>query len=95
MDVMFEIKKNFIRFIIFFGFLHQSDQLFYYIFMVFPVCQYKIKECMEFLCVNNYLDDLFIKECMAFYNQSSLKFWVKIRKCKNKRMYRILYEKII
>ena len=44
--------------------------------MVFPVCQYKIKECMEFLCIN-YLDDVFIKECMEFYNQSMLKFGLK------------------
>ena len=43
--------------------------------MVFPVCQNKIKECMEFLCVNNYLD-LFIKECMEFYNES-VKFGLK------------------
>ena len=45
--------------------------------MVFPVCQNKIKECMEFLCVNDYLDDFFIKECVEFYNESLLKFGLK------------------
>ena len=41
--------------------------------MVFPVCQNKIKECMEFLCFSNY-DVFFIKE---FYNNSMINFWVK------------------
>ena len=45
--------------------------------MVFPVCQNKIEECMEFLCLNNHHDNLFIKECMEFYNESTIKFGLK------------------
>ena len=30
-------------------------------FMVFPVCQNKRKECMEFLCLSNYYDVFSIK----------------------------------
>ena len=45
--------------------------------MVFPVCQNKIKECMEFLCLSNYHDELFIKECMLFYNNSMNSFGLK------------------
>ena len=59
-----------------FCFFDQSDQLFYYIFMVFPVCQNKIKECMEFLCLSKYHDDFFIKECVEFYN-SMINFGLK------------------
>ena len=45
-------------------------------FMVFPVCQNKIKECMEFLCLSKYHDDFFIKECVEFYN-SMINFGLK------------------
>ena len=71
-------KKNFfICSIIFFYFLHQSEQCFYYIFMVFPVCQNKIKECMEFLCLSKHHDNQFIKECVLFYNKSVIEFGLK------------------
>ena len=44
--------------------------------MVFPVCQNKIKECVEFLCLSKH-DIFFIKECAGFYNNSMIKFGLK------------------
>ena len=76
-------KKNFLICFIFFSFffLTQSNQsnqcFFYYIFMAFPVCQNKIKECMEFLCKNNNQDIKFIKECEQFYNKYAIKYGLK------------------
>ena len=45
--------------------------------MVFPVCQNKIKECMEFLCLSKHHDNEFLKECMLFYNKSAVDFGYK------------------
>ena len=45
--------------------------------MVFPVCQNKIKECVEFLCLSKHHDIFFIKECVEFYNNSMIKFGLK------------------
>ena len=38
---------------------------------------FKIKECMEFLCLSRYHDDFFIKECVEFYNNSMINFGLK------------------
>ena len=77
-SVMVSFKiNNFFFFFCFIFFLGQSEQFFFNIFMVFPVCQNKIKECMEFLCLSNYHDELFIKECMLFYNNSMNSFGLK------------------
>ena len=45
--------------------------------MEFPVCQNKIKECVEFLCLSKHQDSKFIKECVEFYNKSMIEFGLK------------------
>ena len=70
-------KKIVLLILINFTFCEESEHLFYYIFMQFPVCQIFIKECMEFLCVNKYPDDIFIQECVGFYNKSVFLFGLK------------------
>lgn len=54
-----------------------TQYFFYYIFMQFPVCQIFLKDCVDFLCVNNQFSDNFIEECVEFYNESLTVFGLK------------------